>query len=77
LRDNPAERLGYQKGGISDIKKHKWFDGFNWEGLINHTLIPPMIPEVMNVLDTSNFDNYPLDEEGPPPDDLSGWDADF
>lgn len=22
-RDNPAERLGYQKGGISDIKKHK------------------------------------------------------
>lgn len=22
-RDNPAERLGYQKGGISDIQKHK------------------------------------------------------
>ncbi|KAJ8969234.1 hypothetical protein NQ317_002190 [Molorchus minor] len=21
-RDNPAERLGYQKGGISDIQKH-------------------------------------------------------
>ncbi|KAJ4433585.1 hypothetical protein ANN_15895 [Periplaneta americana] len=39
-RDNPAERLGYQKGGISEIQKHKWFDGFNWEGLLNHTLIP-------------------------------------
>ena len=24
-RDNPAERLGYQKDGIVDIKKHKWF----------------------------------------------------
>lgn len=22
-RDVPAERLGYQKGGIQDIKKHK------------------------------------------------------
>lgn len=26
-RDNPAERLGYQKGGISEIQKHKY--GFN------------------------------------------------
>ena len=23
-RDNSAERLGYQKGGIRDIQKHKW-----------------------------------------------------
>lgn len=22
-RDSPSERLGYQKGGIQDIKKHK------------------------------------------------------
>ena len=24
FRDNPAERLGYQKGGISEIQKHKY-----------------------------------------------------
>ena len=24
-KDNPVERLGYQKDGILDIKKHKWF----------------------------------------------------
>ena len=23
-RDNPAERLGYQKDGLKDIKKHKY-----------------------------------------------------
>jgi len=76
-RDNPAERLGYQKGGISEIQKHKWFDGFNWEGLRNRTLIPPILPKVRNVTDTGNFDEYPPDSDGPPPDDVSGWDADF
>uniref|UniRef100_A0A1B6EZI2 cGMP-dependent protein kinase n=2 Tax=Cuerna arida TaxID=1464854 RepID=A0A1B6EZI2_9HEMI len=76
-RDNPAERLGYQKGGISEIQKHKWFDGFNWEGLRNRTLIPPILPKVRNVTDTGNFDEYPPDADGPPPDDISGWDTDF
>ncbi|XP_044739615.1 cGMP-dependent protein kinase, isozyme 2 forms cD5/T2 isoform X1 [Chrysoperla carnea] len=76
-RDNPAERLGYQKGGISEIQKHKWFDGFNWEGLCNRTLIPPISPQVRSVIDTSNFDEYPPDGDGPPPDDVTGWDADF
>ncbi|VEN61972.1 unnamed protein product [Callosobruchus maculatus] len=76
-RDNPAERLGYQKGGISDIRKHKWFDGFNWEGLVNRTLTPPILPKVESVTDTSNFDKYPVDEDGPPPEDTSGWDSAF
>ncbi|CAB3371559.1 Hypothetical predicted protein [Cloeon dipterum] len=76
-RDNPAERLGYQKGGISEIQKHKWFDGFNWEGLRSHTLIPPILPQVKSEIDVSNFDEYPPDAEGIPPDDVSGWDIDF
>ncbi len=76
-RDNPTERLGYQRGGISEIQKHKWFDGFYWEGLRNRTLTPPILPDVKNVLDTANFDDYPADAEGPPPDDITGWDTDF
>ncbi|XP_023228963.1 cGMP-dependent protein kinase, isozyme 2 forms cD4/T1/T3A/T3B-like [Centruroides sculpturatus] len=75
--DNPTERLGYQKGGIKDIQKHKWFDGFNWEGLRNRTLTPPILPLVQNVLDTSNFDPYPPETEGPPRDDDTGWDVEF
>ncbi|KAK9887804.1 hypothetical protein WA026_000119 [Henosepilachna vigintioctopunctata] len=76
-RDNPAERLGYQKGGISEIQKHKWFDGFNWEGLTQRTLTPPILPNVKTVIDTSNFDDYPPDRDAPPPDDVSGWDEEF
>lgn len=76
-RDNPTERLGYQRGGISEIQKHKWFDGFYWEGLRNRSLPPPIQPKVQSVVDTANFDDYPADPDGPPPDDLSGWDEDF
>ncbi|XP_039952929.1 cGMP-dependent protein kinase, isozyme 2 forms cD4/T1/T3A/T3B isoform X3 [Bactrocera tryoni] len=76
-RDNPAERLGYQRGGISEIQKHRWFDGFYWLGLQNRTLEPPIKPTVKSVIDTTNFDAYPPDPEGPPPDDLTGWDKDF
>ncbi|KAK2589063.1 hypothetical protein KPH14_001898 [Odynerus spinipes] len=76
-RDNPAERLGYQKGGISEIQKHKWFDGFNWEGLRLRTLDPPIKPRVRSPNDTSNFDEYPPDSDPAPPDDVSGWDSDF
>ncbi|XP_014598937.1 PREDICTED: cGMP-dependent protein kinase, isozyme 2 forms cD4/T1/T3A/T3B-like isoform X1 [Polistes canadensis] len=76
-RDNPAERLGHQKGGISEIQKHKWFDGFNWEGLRLRTLDPPIRPRIRAPIDTSNFDDYPPDTDPTPPDDLSGWDADF
>ncbi|XP_047522020.1 cGMP-dependent protein kinase, isozyme 2 forms cD4/T1/T3A/T3B isoform X3 [Pieris napi] len=76
-RDNPAERLGYQRGGITEIQKHKWFDGFNWEGLAMRTLEPPIKPTVKSAVDTHNFDQYPPDADEPPPDDLSGWDATF
>merc|ERR1712165_74131 len=76
-RDNSAERLGYQKGGIRDIQKHKWFDGFNCEGLRNKTLSVPIMPKIQSHLDTSNFDEYPMDQDGAPPDDVSGWDEHF
>ena len=76
-RDNPAERLGYQKGEIRDIQKHRWFDGFNWEGLRNRTLVPPIVPRITSATDASNFDLYPSDDDLSPPIDETGWDADF
>ncbi|CAK1552103.1 unnamed protein product [Leptosia nina] len=71
----PAERLGYLKNGIIDIKNHKWFLGFDWEGLKEGNLKAPLIQPVSNDLDLSNFEKYPKDKL--PPDETSGWDIDF
>ncbi|XP_020911270.1 cGMP-dependent protein kinase 1 [Exaiptasia diaphana] len=75
-RDNPVERLGYQKDGLSDIKKHKWFQGFHWQALVDRTLEPPIKPKIESNTDCSNFDVYSKDMDIPP-DDLSGWDENF
>jgi len=75
-RDNPSERLGYQKDGVLDIKKHKWFQGFDWAGLVERSLTPPIIPTVHGAADTSNFDQYPRDSSVPK-DETSGWDREF
>ena len=45
----------------------RWFDGFNWEGLRARSLTTPILPKIQNHLDTSNFDEYPVDADGPPP----------
>uniref|UniRef100_A0A3B5MCI6 cGMP-dependent protein kinase n=1 Tax=Xiphophorus couchianus TaxID=32473 RepID=A0A3B5MCI6_9TELE len=45
-RGNPSERLGSQRNGAKAIQKHKWFDGFNWDGLCKRKLTPPLIPKV-------------------------------
>lgn len=75
-KDVPVERLGYQRGGIQEIKKHKWFQGFDWDGLEIQTLASPILNHVESSIDTSHFDSFPLDTEIPP-DEFSGWDMDF
>nr|XP_046243097.1 cGMP-dependent protein kinase 1 isoform X2 [Scatophagus argus] len=57
-RNNPSERLGSQRNGAKDIQKHKWFEGFNWDGLCKRTLNPPIIPKVKHPLDSSACDHY-------------------
>ncbi|TMS37300.1 hypothetical protein L596_004260 [Steinernema carpocapsae] len=75
-RDNPGERLGSGSGGVNEIRKHRWFMGFDWEGLRSRSLKAPILPKVTNAADVSNFDNYPPDQDVPP-DEFSGWDDGF
>ncbi|XP_072292973.1 cGMP-dependent protein kinase 2 [Eucyclogobius newberryi] len=75
-RLNPVERLGNKKNGINDIRKHKWFQGFNWDRLRCRRLVSPLKRKVTGPLDHSHFDVFPPDPEEVP-DELSGWDKDF
>ncbi|ETE63786.1 cGMP-dependent protein kinase 2, partial [Ophiophagus hannah] len=75
-RQSPTERLGNLKNGIHDIKRHRWLNGFNWEGLKAMKLSSPLKRELSGPMDYSHFDRYPP-EQGVPPDELSGWDKDF
>ena len=50
FRENPQERLGCGRGGLKDIQKHKWFDGFHWDGLRKRTLKPPIVPSVSSIV---------------------------
>lgn len=76
-RENAVDRLGYQRGGIKDVAKHKWFEGFSWESLRNQTLEAPYLPAIKDNSDLTNFDKYPDDNDPEPIDDLTGWDFAF
>uniref|UniRef100_A0A182YDF6 cGMP-dependent protein kinase n=1 Tax=Anopheles stephensi TaxID=30069 RepID=A0A182YDF6_ANOST len=75
-RQTAAERLGYGKNGIADIKNHPWFGSFEWQRLKERTMPAPLIRPIVSDIDLSNFDEYPKDQDEPP-DEMSGWDINF
>lgn len=73
LQPDLTKRYGCLKNGQADIKKHKWFAGFNFEDLVARKLAPPIQPKkqdgsgaALTPDDTSNFDPYPDSAEEPP-----------
>ena len=69
-----TKRLGCMKGGADDIKRHKWFQGIDWQLLYERKLITAIVPRVANATDTSNFDPYPDSTEEPAAPVFSGPD---
>jgi len=63
LQPDLTKRYGNLKGGVEDIKNHKWFAGVNWKHVENKLIIPPYIPRCRYNGDTSHFDQYPEDYE--------------
>ncbi|RHY32792.1 hypothetical protein DYB32_002240 [Aphanomyces invadans] len=61
LTQNPVRRLGNLKHGVGDIINHRWFSGYDWDGLLKHRLTPPIVPQLKNNMDSSNFERI-LDE---------------
>jgi len=78
LHHKATKRLGVVKGGAQNIKDHPWFKGFDWDALINKKMKAPIVPNIKNSEDLSNFDEYPDDDDVPAYiDDGTDWDAEF
>ncbi|XP_063903791.1 cGMP-dependent protein kinase 1-like [Zophobas morio] len=73
-KEDPSKRLG----GLNDIKQHEYFSEFDWEALVARTLAPPVLPQVKNATDSSNFVSSD-DDESQTEDwyDITDWDVDF
>ena len=76
LQTDTTKRLGTKFPGVKLIKEHKFFIGanaLNWEALLAKDDAalgergPPIIPDIKNEKDTSNFDAYPESTEAPAP----------
>lgn len=78
-RDNPVERLGYQKDGIKDIKKHKWYEGFSWIGLMSRSSKAPFVPKtkILNDFNAANCMQVSDLVDKDAKDEFSGWDINF
>ena len=79
LQVNPNKRLGVIRGGADLIKKHAWFNGFDWTKLLAKQLSAPIIPNIKNDFDVSNFDQVDEDHHVEPyiATDESNWDEGF
>ncbi|KAJ8546790.1 hypothetical protein ON010_g11446 [Phytophthora cinnamomi] len=75
LCQNPVRRLGNMKHGIKDIINHRWFSGFQWDSLRNKCMKPPIVPQVRDDFDTSNFEDFRHEIEDPGLE--CDWDPDF
>jgi len=58
-----TKRLGNLRDGTSDVKKHRFFKGIDWEALARKQVVAPIIPDVDHDGDTSHFEDYE-DEPG-------------
>ncbi|GBF87745.1 cyclic nucleotide dependent kinase [Raphidocelis subcapitata] len=45
LERKPTKRLGMLSGGATDVMRHKWFDGIDWEALEAKRVTPPRRPK--------------------------------
>lgn len=67
-----SKRYGWLKGGVSDIKNHKWFrEDWDWIALAEKEIPAEYIPDIKDDGDTSNFSEYPDSPEPSPAVDES------
>lgn len=56
LQKNPEKRLGAGEEDASQIKRHRFFQGMDWDALLAKKVKPPFLPVIKAPKDVSNFD---------------------
>lgn len=56
LQKNPEKRLGAGDQDANEVKKHRFFQGMDWEALLTKRAKPPFLPSIKAPADVSNFD---------------------
>ena len=59
---DPKKRIGAGNKGFENLKKHKYFEGINWNDLENKKITPPFIPNIEGPFDLKYFDKVFTDE---------------
>lgn len=62
LTANLSSRLGNLVGGAKDVMNHLWFEGVDWQAVLERKIQPPIIPVVVGPGDTRNFEQYPEEQ---------------
>ncbi|KAH7037398.1 kinase-like domain-containing protein [Microdochium trichocladiopsis] len=57
-----TRRLGNISGNANAVKSHPFFDGIDWDALLNRQISPPIVPQVRFPGDAQCFDLYPEDD---------------
>jgi len=60
-----GKRYGNLKGGVNDIKGHRWFGSVKWKAIAEKQVPASYVPKVRGDGDTSHFSQYPEPAEQP------------
>lgn len=60
-----GKRYGNLKGGVNDIKNHRWFGNYPYKKLLDKQIEATYVPKIKGDGDTSHFSQYPESPEMP------------
>ncbi|EGF84056.1 hypothetical protein BATDEDRAFT_15430 [Batrachochytrium dendrobatidis JAM81] len=58
LTPDRSRRLGNLKDGAQDVRAHKWFQGVDWQAILDRRIGAPIVPVYSHPADTRNFESY-------------------
>lgn len=56
LVEDVDKRIGNLKGGVNDVKRHAWMQGFDFQECLRFDMKAPWVPSIKNQRDLSFFD---------------------